>query len=285
MPHSYANCLVCESPITHFSYGKTTLTTCTSCGVVALFPMPTNEERKAHYQKSYVLNRAMTTHARVAESRRWSRLPEQLKIIQDIQKYKQPPATVLDIGCDRGAFLDEIRRYGYECVGVEPSDQAREYARSIGLRVEESIDNLASDEKFDVVTMHHVLEHVDNPTNFLAKIAQHLHPNGIILIRVPDFSCLWSRMLRDKWIWFQPENHSFHFSTQSLSEVLRRNNFNLLHVVSQRPNSFLTWKAYRMATSSFRALAGDARTLKQVLSVYYQYLTAVEVYAVAEFRE
>jgi len=245
-----------------------------------LATIPDEHELLQYYADEYELldqsNKELTT----TEIRRWSRLPEQLSLIHDIKKRKSPPAVIADIGCDRGYFLDEARRYGYTVFGIEPSNHAQKYTNAINIPVFSSLQE--SSLRPDIVVMWHSLEHTTNPLSTLQEIHSHLTDEGIIAIRVPDFGCVWSRLLQQHWVWFQPQNHNFHFSRTSLNFLLTKAGFHPYFVRSQRPNSFITMRSTRIAQSTFTRYTGTSLTAKEYLSPWYQFLTGIELFAIAK---
>ncbi len=284
MPTAITTCIVCSTEASVVQFGATELCICPTCGLGWLHPMPTNQERAEHYAKQYGLQNDILGNSIQAQMRRWSRLPEQLSLIADIQTLKPAPASVLDVGCDMGNFLDEIRRYGYSVAGVEPSESARSQAHQIGLQVFSSIKELCDDTNtlYDVVTMHHVLEHVDNPVVTLTELHSLMAPGGLLLLRVPDFSCFWSKLFKEKWIWFQPENHSYHFTLRSLLQVVQKAGFEIRKATSQRPNNYRTMKAQMLSSHSFSHSMNVTQTFKRAVSPYYQFVTGVELYILAQ---
>ena len=190
---SQAPCPVCGSARRMYNQGDTTLAECTECGLVALAVIPSDAERTAYYAQKYALNHDIFRQETAAEMRRWSRMPEQIKLLRDILALRQPPATILDVGCDRAPFLDEARRFGYTVVGVEPSESARKDAGKIGISVVPHIDNIK--QVVDIAVLWHSLEHTGDPLAMLQSLHTLLSSDGIIAIRVPDFGSLWSRLL------------------------------------------------------------------------------------------
>jgi len=62
---------------------------------------------------------------------------------------------------------------------------------------------------YDVVSMHHYLEHVREPYAELDAAVTALAPGGHLLIEVPDPECLWGRLLGSYWLpWFQPQHQT-----------------------------------------------------------------------------
>lgn len=106
------------------------------------------------------------------------------------RRYVPGLARHLDIGCSAGLLLEAFRAaYGCQPAGVEPGTAYREYARSQGLEVWASLDELkaAGETGFDLVSLGHVLEHLPDPVGYLAALRTGLlKPGGSLLVEVPN---------------------------------------------------------------------------------------------------
>ncbi len=120
------SCKICGSQNTALQHlNDTELVLCQDCEATFLATIPPEQELAEYYEGNY----RITAQDYVAtEKRRFFRFPEQIKLISQLVQLKPPPASVLDIGCDKGYFLDEMRRYGYRVTGVEPSKMAHALA-------------------------------------------------------------------------------------------------------------------------------------------------------------
>ena len=103
---------------------------------------------------------------------------------------------LLDIGCGGGGMLEWLRTFG-DAVGVDPSSAAVDHARAAtGLDVRQGAlpheMPFRQGERFDVVTMLDVLEHIDDDAASLAAVRELLRPDGLFIITVPAFRFLWS---------------------------------------------------------------------------------------------
>lgn len=275
------HCRICDSDsLFSFQRGNILLLRCSQCDTVQLATIPDEHELLQYYAHEYELLEQSNSNLTNTEIRRWSRLPEQLSLIHEIMHKKSPPATIADIGCDRAFFLDEARRYGYSVFGVEPSNHARHYTNAVNIPVFSSLQQ--SGVRPDIAVMWHALEHTTNPLSTLQEIHNQLTDDGIIAIRVPDFGCLWSRLLQQNWVWFQPHNHNFHFSRTSLDFLLKKAGFHPYFVRSQRANSFITMRSARMAQKTFTRYTDTSLTVKEYLSPWYQFLTGIEIFAIAK---
>lgn len=93
--------------------------------------------------------------------------------------------SILDFGCGGGGFLIKIKNFALNCDGIEKDDDFRDILnKEYGIKVYEDIDNC--NEKYDFITMFHVLEHLKDPKSILIKLSNLLKPGGSILIEVPN---------------------------------------------------------------------------------------------------
>ncbi len=144
------------------------------------------------------------------------------------------PGRILDIGCSTGRFLALAREAGWEAHGVELSPFASDFARKKwGLPVVtgQLADANYTPGSFDAITMHHVLEHVPTPKAFLAtEVLPLLEPGGILVIEVPNFSSIESRVNRETWQDLRPMEHLYHFTPSTLPQLVRTAGFEVLRV-------------------------------------------------------
>lgn len=91
--------------------------------------------------------------------------------------------NVLDFGCGFGAYLQEIQKISQSVAGVELGKQERAYCCKNGLNVSSDIDTF--EEKFDVITLFHVFEHLKDPKYWLKKFYEHQNKGGVLILEVP----------------------------------------------------------------------------------------------------
>ncbi len=136
---------------------------------------------------------------------------------------------LLDVGCSTGAFLETARRC-FDVTGIEIEPTAAALARSRGQRV---VTGTLTDLRppaggFDAVTMFHVIEHLASPHADLERVSAMLRPGGVLMIETPTIDCLWFRVGARRWRQLLPE-HYYFFSRATLSELLSRCGFELIH--------------------------------------------------------
>ncbi len=98
--------------------------------------------------------------------------------------------SILDIGCGIGTFLILLKENGFTNLsGIDTSTVATTEARKYGLNVitaDIEADSFMLTEKYDVIVMTHVLEHIFSPINVLNSINTYLKDNGRLILSVPN---------------------------------------------------------------------------------------------------
>ncbi len=100
-------------------------------------------------------------------------------------------AKVLDIGPGSGLMGKALQAKGFsDLYAVEIDAAAREHVRPIYKEVAKTTEPF-EDQKFDLILLMDVLEHMVDPESFLAQIKGMLAPGGHVLISLPNI-CHWS---------------------------------------------------------------------------------------------
>jgi SAM-dependent methyltransferase len=138
-------------------------------------------------------------HDELSDSHWW--LVGRRAIFRETLKRHLPPIAgtrrILDAGCGTGTNLAMLSEFG-DVWGVEPSDLALEAARrraGADARIIQGTlpgTGLRADQRFELVTLFDVLEHLDEPVRALEELRAHLAPGGQLLVTVPAFQFLWS---------------------------------------------------------------------------------------------
>jgi SAM-dependent methyltransferase len=131
---------------------------------------------------------------------------------------------ILDIGCATGEFLFHAQQRGWRVYGYDVSAYA---ISQVTARIEGAVvacEELGVDtfpgERFDVITLHHVLEHVEAPHLLIqTKILPLLKKNGLLLVEVPNLDSLEARVTGAAWEDLRPEQHQWHFTPAALRRL------------------------------------------------------------------
>lgn len=133
---------------------------------------------------------------------------------------------VLDVGCSTGAFLHQlsVRFPGqYRVTGTDVSGPALEHAASRGIEVlpENFLEHDFGERRFDAITFWAVLEHLVEPSTFLARATQLLRPGGQLFALVPNLDSLAIRLLGTRYRYVMPD-HVNYFDASSLRCLIER---------------------------------------------------------------
>lgn len=117
---------------------------------------------------------------------------ERLRIIG--RHLLQAPANtrLLDVGCGTGWFLEMAKEEGFIVSGIEMGREiAERTSRRLGIQIfTQEIQETPLEERFDVITLFDVLEHVPDPRRVLMAVRDHLNVGGVALIFTPNLD--WS---------------------------------------------------------------------------------------------
>lgn len=98
---------------------------------------------------------------------------------------------ILDVGCGNGAFLDQAKAAGLETWGTEIHIEAAAEAERKGHKIVRGLlSSIPAGEKFQMITLFQVLEHVPNPKGLLLEAASYLPEGGLLFIAVPNESAV-----------------------------------------------------------------------------------------------
>ncbi len=158
-----------------------------------------------------------------------------------------PPARLLDVGAGRGRFVVAAQAAGYQAVGIEPSRRGADAAAQAGAQVTQASIEEADLEPggFDVVTVWHVLEHLEEPGPALDRAASWLRPGGGLLVGVPNLDSLQARLGGERWYHLDVPRHRVHFTPGGLEALLGNYGFTVrqVHHVLAEPNPFGMWQS------------------------------------------
>jgi SAM-dependent methyltransferase len=124
---------------------------------------------------------------------------------------------IFEYGCGLGVNI----AWSSQAHGYDISPQARAFAHSKGIRVYESMAEVAS-ESFPVVISSHVLEHVDDPLSALSEMQRVLTPGGRLILAIPKENHGKASFMVDG------DAHLYSWTFRTMNNLLLRSGFKLL---------------------------------------------------------
>ena len=141
-----------------------------------------------------------------------------------------PESRILDVGCGGGGLLALLNEAGFRRVeGCDPFI-AEGIVLAGGARIhKKTMAEMAG--PYDLVMMHHSLEHMPDTYEALQESVRLLTPGGWCLVRIPISSSVAWRTYRTDWVQLDPPRHLVVHSVASLSLVAHRVGFRLARVM------------------------------------------------------
>lgn len=154
----------------------------------------------------------------------WATEYDRRRFTVELDRIGPPRAggRLLDIGAATGGFLKLARSRGWSVLGVEPAAGARRLAAADGIDLVADLADLANGPRFDVITLHHVLEHLTDPVEVLRAIRMRLIASGRVVIEVPNWRSTERMAAGTAWVDLRPEQHRWQFTPATLQDALRR---------------------------------------------------------------
>jgi 2-polyprenyl-3-methyl-5-hydroxy-6-metoxy-1,4-benzoquinol methylase len=233
--------------------GKWTYWSCNRCNSLYLNPRPTVQSVGLAYSSYYThrvdkrepirhrirerlrneywsnwLNADLRPRVHLPRGLRWILSPLKSRVsnpfvLEELRRMRE--GRLVDVGCGSGNLLSLAVGLGWKAVGLEVDRAAVQAARARGLDVVEGSYSRLAEYKgeLDCIICSHVLEHVHEPIDMLAKVATALKPGGILLLSLPNATSQVRSHFGDDWRGLEAPRHltipSLHQLQVSLSDL------------------------------------------------------------------
>ena len=268
---TYVNhCPICNSPHhKYFSSGKDyeleTITDrflfvkCDVCSHVWLNPRPSSNLLPIIYPSSYYsYNMSNTLNPLILKGKDLLdhlKMRSILAVTKNIFKY-------LDIGCGDGRYMKSVRNATglpkESIIGIELDEKPVEKLRKEGylasnIRVEDITANFIPNDSISLITMFHVIEHVEDPVHYLKKIYNLLHSEGIFAVETPNLDSLDATIFkRSFWGGYHFPRHWHLFTSSGLINVLNDIGFKIESVQYKTGHSFWLYSFHHLLKYKLR---------------------------------
>lgn len=257
------NCPICEkTDFTNFLICKDysvsgesfAISQCKSCGLKFTNPRPDQKNIDKFYEsKDYISHTNVSNNLinLVYKIARKFTLFSKYKILK---KYTDNKGRILDYGCGTGNFLSYCKEKGWDVIGVEPNSKARSAAEKENLIILNSIDNLQDEEKFDVITLWHVLEHIHDLKYVFNKLKARLNKNGIICVAVPNSNSYDCDHYKQYWAAYDLPRHLYHFNPNTFKNLVKTHRMKIIEIIPMKLDAFyvsLLSEKYKYGKNNF----------------------------------
>jgi 2-polyprenyl-3-methyl-5-hydroxy-6-metoxy-1,4-benzoquinol methylase len=223
-------CIVCKNKDKNLFTIKYRLPNCSivECGVCSFHFIPPFYRTTIDYTRY----KSQEVAEQIKQADVWLKIQRNLLRYHLIHRYKKN-GKVYDVGAGFGHFLLTGKQLGHEVYGCELSLANIAFVREhLNLDVEnENFLNISENNKYDIVTLWDVLEHIDEGDKIIEKASRIMNRGGFIFIQVPQLDSFLGRLFKDKW-WAMGLDHVNYFSKNTIKQLLSAYGFETRRIKS-----------------------------------------------------
>ena len=169
------SCPICDTPTKMFGKkGVVDYFECRNCKTISQYPSPSKHALKLVYNKYAFVNKDVDFI--LAQNKFYL---QKIKLLKKHFKNLEN-MSILDYGAGAGEVVKYMQENGFNIKGFEPFEGPIKIAKKIGVKLYKSLKQI--NQKFDLIIMFDVIEHVPNPKKTITAISQYLNPGGYIYI-------------------------------------------------------------------------------------------------------
>ncbi|TPE45553.1 class I SAM-dependent methyltransferase [Pontibacter mangrovi] len=235
---------------------------CTNCSFKFTNPRPDAQSIGKYYESDDYISHSNTTSGIINTAYHVVRSITTKQKVEIINRYSPVKGSILDYGCGTGTFLTACKKDGWEIRGVEPNAKARaKAAENTGEIIAEKLEDIEG-EKYEMITLWHVLEHVHTLNETMAQLLESLQEDGTMIIAVPNADSHDAQEYKDNWAAYDVPRHLYHFTQQTMKRFLKKHKMRLEEVLPMK------FDAYYVSMLSEKHKQGKTKMLSSVVSGY-----------------
>ena len=168
--------------------------------------------------------------------------------------------NLLDVGSGTGHFAAGMKNSGWNVMGLEPDDGARDIAmkqHSLKLLPTTELFSLPEN-KFNAITLWHVLEHVHALKRYIDTFKKLLAENGRLFIAVPNYTSYDANVYQEHWAAYDVPRHLYHFTPHTMQVLMKEFGLNVIDI---KPMWF---DSYYVSLLSSKYKNGDTKWIGSV---------------------
>jgi 2-polyprenyl-3-methyl-5-hydroxy-6-metoxy-1,4-benzoquinol methylase len=184
--------------------------------MLVTYPVPKN--LAAYYKSERYISHTDSKKSLLDKVYQWVKNYTLKKKLNLINSFETQSNNILDIGAGTGDFLKVCKNNNWTIFGAEPNLEARNIAAKKAVFLKENFLEFEN-QKFDIITLWHVLEHVENLQEYIFELKKMLSKEGRIIVAVPNYKSYDAKQYKEHWAAFDVPRHLWHFSQNSIHKL------------------------------------------------------------------
>ena len=137
-----------------------------------------------------------------------------------VERYGAANGTVVEVGCSPGVLLSELKRQGYDCIGVEADEAVAEWiTEHISVPVRAGLFPGVDLPRCDMFLAFDVAEHAHDPLAFWSEISRLLRPGGVAILQTPVERRDYQNPFKERQDFFDDMEHLFLYTETSVERL------------------------------------------------------------------
>lgn len=201
---------------------------CEDCGFTFTQGVPVEAEIGRYYETPDYISHSDTKkgamNALYHQVRKYM-LGKKARLI--VKESHRKSGRLLDIGTGTGYFAATMAQRGWKVEAIEKNEQARLFAKEhFGLEVksEAALQEFQSG-SFDVITLWHVMEHLEHLDRTWERLYELLSDRGILIVAVPNCSSYDAEKYGEYWAAYDVPRHLWHFTPVTIQQLASKHGF------------------------------------------------------------
>jgi len=240
-------CLICKSKDISNKYiikdhsisGETfNVSICNKCQFLFTNPRPTLRNINKYYESEEYIshtNKTVNPIQLIYKIVRFYTMKSKIGLVKSLTKNRR----LFDFGCGTGTFLKACKKSGFTISGFEPNKGANQIASlETNSTIFENLSDVPSEERFDVITLWHVLEHVHELNETIKLLFDILKPGGHLIFALPNPNSFDAKHYKEYWAGYDVPRHLYHFSEKNIVQLASNHKLKYIRKVPMKFDSY-----------------------------------------------
>lgn len=217
--------------VDHYASGEMFhLCRCKDCNFLFTQDFPTSENIGRYYETTDYISHSDTRRGIINRLYHYVRnymLGRKARLVVRVSHCSE--GHLLDVGTGTGYFANTMKQRGWKVEAIEKSVRARAFAKDhFHLEVKPDtalMDNTFQSGSFDVITLWHVMEHLEHLNETWMRLHELLTERGILIVAVPNCSSFDATKYGAYWAAYDVPRHLWHFTPDTIQRLASKHGF------------------------------------------------------------